>query len=151
MALLEKYLVVKKSKLPLSGKGLFTRVFIPKGRRIVEYKGRVTTWRDVKDDDGRNGYIFYITRNRVIDALPYKKALGRFANDARGIQRLEGIRNNAEYIVDDGKCFIESTRNIPAGSEIYVDYGNDYWKVIKENLQIEKGKKRKKRKRTRRK
>src|SRR5690606_40160989 len=54
MALLEKHLYVKKSTLPNSGKGLFTKVFIPKGTRIVEYKGRRTVWKDVKDDDGKN-------------------------------------------------------------------------------------------------
>ena len=46
MALLEKFLVVKKSKLPKSGKGLFTKVQIRKGARIVEYKGRIQAWRE---------------------------------------------------------------------------------------------------------
>jgi len=40
MALLEKQLVVKRSAIPNSGKGLFTKKFIPKGTRIVEYKER---------------------------------------------------------------------------------------------------------------
>lgn len=144
MALLEKHLIVKKSTLPDSGKGLFTKVAIPKGTRIVEYKGRVTTWKEVKDDDGKNGYIFYITRNRVIDALPYKKALGRFANDARGFTRIKGILNNSEYIVDGERCFIESTKTIAAGSEIFVDYGKDYWKVMRDNRDLEAQQSRKK-------
>lgn len=136
MALLEKQLVVRKSTIPNSGKGLFTKKFIPKGTRIVEYKGRISAWRDVKDEDGRNGYIFYVNRNHVIDALPWKTALARYANDARGLVRIKGVTNNCDYITDGKKAYIESKKDIPAGGEILVDYGNDYWKVIRENLKL---------------
>lgn len=142
MALFEKNLVVKKSTLPNAGKGLFTKVFIPKRERIVEYKGRITTWKEVKEDDGENGYIFYIKRYHVIDALPTKKPLARYANDARGFVRVKGLRNNAEYVVDGLKAYIESTRDIEPGSEIFVDYGPDYWKTMRENLAIDKRAKR---------
>lgn len=138
MALFEKHLYVKKSTLPNAGKGLFTKVFIPKGERIVEYKGKITTWKDVKDDDGKNGYIFYVKRYHVIDALPTKKPLARYANDARGLTRIKGVTNNCDYITDGLKAYIESKKNIEAGSEIFVDYGPDYWKVIRENIAVDK-------------
>ena len=133
MALLEKQLYVKKSALPGAGKGLFTKKLIPKGTRIVEYKGKRSTWKDVKDEDGKNGYIFYINRKHVIDALPNKKALARYANDARGLVRIKGLLNNSDYIVDGLKAYIESKKEIPARGEIFVDYGADYWKVIRKN------------------
>lgn len=136
MALLEKQLVVKRSNLPNSGKGLFTKKYIPKGTRIVEYKGKISAWKDVKDEDGRNGYIFYVNRNHVINALPTKNALARYANDARGLSRVKGITNNCDYITDGKKAFIESKKDIEAGSEILVDYGKDYWKVIRENMKL---------------
>ena len=136
MALLEKQLVVKKSTLPNSGKGLYTKKFIPKGTRIVEYKGRISSWKDVKDEDGKNGYIFYVTRNHVINALPVKSALARYANDARGLTRIKGLTNNCDYITDGKKAYIESKKDIPAGAEILVDYGADYWKVIRENMRM---------------
>ena len=136
MALLEKQLVVKKSTIPNSGKGLFTKKFIPKGTRIVEYKGKISAWRDVKDEDGRNGYIFYVNRNHVIDALPVKSALARYANDARGLVRIKGVKNNCDYITYGKKAYIESKKDISAGEEILVDYGTDYWKVIRENLKL---------------
>lgn len=136
MALLEKQLFVKKSTIPNSGKGLFTKKFIPKGTRIVEYKGRISTWAEVKDEDGKNGYIFYVNRNHVIDALPRLSALARYANDARGLVRIKGLLNNCDYITDGKKAYIESKKDIPAGAEIFVDYGKDYWKVIRDNLKI---------------
>jgi hypothetical protein len=136
MALLEKQLYVKKSTIPNAGKGLFTKKAIKKGTLIVEYKGRRSTWKEVKDEDGKNGYIFFINRNNVIDGLPYKKALARYANDARGLVRIKGLLNNSDYIVDGLKAYIEAKKDIPAGAEIFVDYGKDYWKIIRENIKL---------------
>lgn len=136
MALLKKQLYIKKSTIPNAGKGLFTKKPIPKGTRIIEYTGKRSTWKEVKDEDGKNGYIFYINRNNVIDALPTKKAYARYANDARGLVRIKGLLNNSDYIVDGLKAYIESKKDIPAGGEILVDYGKDYWKVIRENIQL---------------
>ena len=137
MALLEKHLFVEESTIPGAGKGLFTSVDIPKGTRIVEYKGRRTTWKDVKDDS-TNYYIYTINRNNVIDAQKTLSALARYANDARGLTRVKGITNNCVYVNDDGRAYIESVKNIPAGAEIFVDYTQEYWKVLKENFRAEK-------------
>jgi SET domain-containing protein len=134
MALLEKKLVIKKSQIPHSGKGLFTKADIPKGTRIVEYKGRIQPWLEVKDQDGYNGYLLRINWQTTINALPYKKALARYANDARGITRVKGLKNNAEYVTEGRRCFIESTRFIKKGEEILVDYGKEYWKLISKIL-----------------
>jgi SET domain-containing protein len=139
MALLEKQLIVKRSTIPNSGKGLFTKKFIPKGTRIVEYKGKRTTWKDVNIDEGRNGYIYYINRNHVIDAMPFPKYLGRYANDAQGLTKVKGINNNCRYVadMDTMRVYIEAVKNIPAGAEILVQYGKEYWDVIKYNLKLD--------------
>jgi SET domain-containing protein len=136
MALLERQLVVKKSTLPGSGKGLFTKALIPKGSRIVEYKGKVSTWKDVNHNNGKNGYIYYVTRNFVIDASGYKKALARFANDAKGLSRVKGFSNNSIYQLYKGKVYIESVKDIQPNSEILVEYGKEYWDVIRHNARL---------------
>ena len=136
MALLEKQLYIKKSTIPNAGKGLFTKKFIPKGTFIVEYKGKVSTWKEVKDEDGKNAYIFYVNRNHVIDGKPNKKAFARYANDARGLVKIKGLTNNSDYVTQGKMAIIESKKDIPAFSEIFVDYGPDYWKVIRENIKL---------------
>lgn len=138
MALLEKKVRVKKSGLANSGNGLFAKDLIPKGTLIVEYKGKITSWKEVDDNDGNNGYIYYVKRNHVIDASKHIKALARYANDARGLQRKKGLTNNAEYVEIGVKVFIKSSKDIAAGSEILVEYGKEYWDVIRHNLQVEK-------------
>lgn len=136
MALLEKHLFVKESTIPGAGKGLFTNADIPKGTRIVEYKGRRTVWSEVKNDS-ENYYIYTINRNNVIDARRTLSALARYANDAKGLTRVKGLVNNCVYVNEGTRAFIESVRNIPAGAEILVDYTQDYWNVMKENLRAE--------------
>ena len=131
MAHYEKHLYLKKSLLPGAGLGLFTRVDIPKGKNIVEYKGRVVDWQDVRHEDGHNGYLFRLNRKLAIDARPYKKSLGRFANDARGIRKIVGLRNNSEYTVAKNRCYITSIRRIRKGEEILVPYGKAYWDLIR--------------------
>ncbi len=136
MALLEKQLEVKESNIPGAGRGLFTTKLIPKGARIVEYKGKTRTWKEVKDDDS-NYYIYYVTRNYIIDASGYKKSMARYMNDAKGLKKIKGLNNNAEFIRDRFKIFVDAKRNIPAGAEILVSYGKEYWQVIRKNQKID--------------
>ncbi len=138
MSLLEKQLVIKRSKIPGAGKGLFTKKLIPKGTRIIEYTGRVTTWKDVLNGPEFNAYVYYISRNHVIDAKPFTESLGRYANDATGLSKTKGVSNNCEYVVDKKRVFMESTKDIPAGGEILVSYGKEYWDVIKQNIKLQK-------------
>lgn len=131
MALLEKQLIIKRSGLPKAGKGLFTSKMIPRGTRIVEYKGVIKTWKEITDNPKFNGYVFYVNKNHVIDAKNYKKGMAQLANDAKGLSRVEGFLNNSKYEEDGTKVYIVATKNIPAGAEILVGYGKQYWDVVK--------------------
>lgn len=137
MALLEKQLEVKTSTIPGSGLGLFTKEFIPKNTLIIEYKGRISSWKDADKDEGRNAYLFRVKQYHTIDARPYVKSVARYANDAKGFTRIKGLKNNCVYIIDGLRVFVESTRNISAGEEILIDYGKEYWQIMKENRLIE--------------
>jgi SET domain-containing protein len=125
-------LVIKKSKIPGAGKGLFTTTSIKKGEIVVEYKGKKTTWKEClkKGETGEySSYVFYVTKNNCVDSEDTLDALGRYANDARGRTRIKGIKNNSEYSVIKGVPYIIATRDIPAKSEVYVSYGDGYWSV----------------------
>ncbi|MET0241919.1 MAG: SET domain-containing protein [Flavitalea sp.] len=136
MSISQKSLIVKASTIPGSGKGLFTKKLIPAGTRIIEYTGKVTTWKEADNDDGENAYIYYVKRNYVIDARPHKKSLARYANDARGLNKIKGINNNCEYVEEGNRVFIYSKKEIAAGSELFVPYGPEYWQVIRHNYKI---------------
>jgi SET domain-containing protein len=133
MAISSKDLYVKTSGIPNAGEGLFTKVYIPKGTKIVEYTGVVTSWADADYQEGLNPYIYYVNDDYVIDASKRKKSLGRYANDARGMKKIKGLSNNAEYVEEELKVFIVASKNIPPDSEIFVGYGKEYWDVLKKN------------------
>lgn len=133
----ERKLVVKESTLQGAGKGLFTEELVAKDTCIIEYKGTISTWKNVKHDDGNNAYVFYVNSKHVVDACDHPNELGRYANDARGIKKTKGLINNARYVVTKKRIFIYALKNIPAGAEIFVAYGKDYWDTIKAHKKID--------------
>lgn len=134
------HLKVKRSTLPGSGKGLFTRRDIRKGERVVEYLGETISDRECnrRAQEDKIGYVLWINRNTCIDAYHHPEALARYANDAKGLVRVNGIRNNAEYDIEDGRGYIVASRHIKAGSEILVSYGAEYWSDIRYNMRLER-------------
>jgi SET domain-containing protein len=131
-------LYVKKSQIPKSGKGLYTSEPIKKGEIICEYEGEKLTWKEClarnEAQIGHGAYYFYINSKNCVDAQYTLWALARYANDAAGLGRVKGIRNNSKYEVIKGKPFIVATRNIKAKEEIFVAYGKDYWDAMREGL-----------------
>jgi uncharacterized protein len=133
MNLLNPYLKVKTSILPGCGKGLFTKIFIPKGIIITEYTGKITSFKDADHDEGNNQYLFYVSRNHVIDARGHHESPGRFINDARGHKKIVGLTNNAKYITVGKRVFITAIKKILPNDEIFISYGKEYWDAVREN------------------
>ena len=131
----QKQLFIKKSRIPGAGKGLFTKQFIAKGTRILEYKGEITTWKKVlqteRETKTLNKYLYYINRNYVIDALRHPKVLARYANDAKGLGKVSGLFNNCKYVEDEGRVCMEALKDIAAGEELLISYGKEYWDTLK--------------------
>ncbi|GAB4143132.1 MAG: hypothetical protein Fur0041_18240 [Bacteroidia bacterium] len=131
-------LIVKKSRIKGAGKGLFTTSRIRKGDVIVEYQGEKMTWakamKRYKKDVHQARYLFFINKNNCVDAQFTLDALARYANDANGPGKSNGLKNNSEYKVIKGRPYIVATKNIGPGSEILVDYSGDYWEALKESL-----------------
>lgn len=136
-------LLVKTSQLPNSGKGLFTTTNIKKGTRVIEYLGEIIDWKEYerrveRDEDG---YLFFINKKNCIDAWNTPQYKARFANDAAGLGRVKGLKNNCVYETEENRCYILSTRDILAGEEIFVSYTKEYWDCVKYNISIGRGRK----------
>lgn len=137
-------LIVKKSRIPGAGKGLFTTSRIRKGDLIVEYKGEKMSWANCLkrygNDIDQAAYLYYVSKNNCIDAQFTPNELARYANDANGYNGKKGLKNNSEYTNVKGVPYIIATKNISPGSEILVDYAGDYWALMKANAKIKKAK-----------
>lgn len=129
-------LVIKKSKLPGAGKGLFTTKAIRKDAKVIEYRGEIIGYKEYRRRARKeqDHYLFYLRRELCIDSLYTPQYKARYANDAAGINRLKGIRNNSDFIIYDDKCFIVSSRDIKAGEEIFVNYTKPYWDCMRKRM-----------------
>ncbi len=130
---------VKESTIPGAGKGLFTKRDLKKGERIIEYMGEIITDAecDIRAENDQYGYIFYIGKNKCIDAYNIPEAIARYANDAKGLTKVNGITNNCCYTIYKHSGWIKAEKNIKAGSEILVSYGAEYWRDIRYNIKLE--------------
>ncbi|MEP7376090.1 MAG: SET domain-containing protein-lysine N-methyltransferase [Chitinophagaceae bacterium] len=135
MAFLENELIIKESNITGAGNGLFTTQPIAKGTIILEYTGTITSWKNA-DRSGNNPYLFFVNHKHVIDAVNHADVLGRYVNDAKGLSRIKGFKNNAQYVKEKGKIYLAAICNIPAGEEILAHYGREYWDAIKHNMEL---------------
>lgn len=131
---------VKKSNIPNAGKGLFIKRDAKKGERIVEYIGEIITEAELdrRAEKDIYGYAFYISKRKCIDAYYLPEELARYANDAKGLTRVKGLKNNCSYEIWKNRGWIKAERNIKAGEEIFVSYGDEYWRDIKYNIKLDK-------------
>jgi SET domain-containing protein len=137
-----KQVKVKKSGLPKAGKGLFALQTFRRGEIICEYEGELVPWSECerRSELGHEGYVFFFSKNRCVDAYYTPWAVGRYANDARGISRIDGLRNNAQYVEKmkkgEKRVFIVASRTIHPGEEILVHYGDDYWRYLSKTREL---------------
>ncbi|HPI31066.1 MAG TPA: SET domain-containing protein [Bacteroidales bacterium] len=129
---------IKPSQIPGSGLGLWATKDFKKGDVIVKYDGDKISLKECErrnqNQDGYGGYYLTLSKNRIIDAQHTLWAMGRYANDAAGLNRIKGLRNNAKYQLIKREAFIVASRNIKAGEEILVSYGRSYWNILRKVL-----------------
>ena len=108
-------IVVRGSKI--HGKGVFATRRIPKGSRIIEYKGRLITEAEADkrygDDESNHTFLFLLDNDMVIDAY-------RDGNSARWINH--SCDPNCEPMEDGNRLFIHAIRDIKAGDELSYEY-----------------------------
>jgi uncharacterized protein len=138
---------VKPSELkaPGAGNGAFVTVNIKKHQLITEYDGKVIdkARADYLRSKGFDTHIRGLTFGYLaIDGLK-RPVFGRggasFANDPKVKELcnvkfvktekviLNGAKREGIYAIE--RIFLKATKDIDPGSELYVDYGKDYWDV----------------------
>lgn len=114
-------LSIKSSIIPKAGQGVFTNDFIPANTIIDEYYGDVHY---ISFSSSR--YFLEITPTCGIDAFNYPRCYMAMINDTHGTS----YKTNCTFIIDqeNERAFIKSTQDIQPNSELYVSYGDEYWK-----------------------
>lgn len=103
----------------IHGRGGFAVRAIPEGTRLIEYAGRRLTPAEADrlypDDDvvGPHTFLFAIDDDVIVDA-------GVDGNEARWLNH--SCDPNCDVIVEDGRLWIETIRDVAAGEELAYDY-----------------------------
>jgi SET domain-containing protein len=109
--------VVRRSRI--HGRGVFAARLIPKGTRIIEYRGKRIPYSLASelypDEDGvpTHTFLFELDDDMVIDAA-------QGGNAARWINH--SCAPNCEAVDDGGRIYIEAIRTIQPGEELGYDY-----------------------------
>ncbi len=111
---------IQSRRSGVHGKGVFAVADLAEGETLIEYVGEIISWEEAlkrhphDPSNPHHTFYFHIDENHVIDA----KVGG---NSSRWINH--SCEPNCEAEVDDGRVFIRALRNIPAGEELFYDYG----------------------------
>ncbi|MFP3637456.1 SET domain-containing protein [Paraburkholderia sp. SIMBA_054] len=111
--------VVKKSLV--HGRGVFALAPLKTGERVLEYKGEVLNWAKASRRyrhaaESGHTFLFGLSDGRVIDG-------GRGGNSSRWLNH--ACDANCEAIEVGDRVFIEATRKIAAGEELFIAYQLD--------------------------
>jgi hypothetical protein len=109
--------------------GLFAEENIRRGELIVQVTGEKYS-SDSEVELENNLYLLDSGdgSNDYIDV----KGPAMYANDANGLTRIPGLVNNCLFrLLDDGTMWLEATRTIETGKEIFASYGRAYWTAVK--------------------
>ena len=105
----------------IHGKGVFAVAPIAAGETILEYTGKVITWKQAQrrhphnPDEPNHTFFFHIDDVHVIDG-------GTGGNAAKWINHACDTNCEADED-DDGRVFIKALRDIAPGEELNYDYG----------------------------
>ena len=99
------------------GKGLFALKPIQKGDFILEYTGKTIPTK-VADEMDEARYLFEVDKKWTIDGEDESNT-ARYINHA--------CDPNTEAEVHDGHILITAVRDIEAGEELTIDYGEEYY------------------------
>jgi SET domain-containing protein len=126
---LENHLIVKKSSIPNSGKGLFTKVDIEKDTVITEFTGEKIshTVGAARTILKQSHSVLYLNQTYCVDSLTDKECVATFMNDANGPSKLPKLKNNTDLYRLNGRIYVIATKDIKAGAELLLDYGPLYW------------------------
>ena len=114
---------ITKSKIPNAGLGLFCGDQpIRKNQPIVECTGEV--WNEPISGD----YVLEVKKKKFINGNRSTDVAG-FSNDCRSIDRKARLcQRNSNIAIRKGVPSLVSTKRIKPNSEIYTNYGRDYWR-----------------------
>mgnify|MGYP001550199966 FL=1 len=110
-----------RKKSGINNLGLFAKSDIKKGEKVIEYKGRKFTHKQVEENDRFDNskaiYLFTLNERYVLDG-DTKTNTAKYINHS--------CDPNCEVDIINGKIWIIAIKDIKKGDELSYDYGFGY-------------------------
>jgi len=110
-----------RKKSGINNLGLFAKSDINKGEKVIEYKGRKFTHKQVEENDRFDNskaiYLFTLNERYVLDG-DTKTNTAKYINHS--------CNPNCEVDIINGKIWIIAIKDIKKGDELSYDYGFGY-------------------------
>ena len=118
---------IKKSKIDNKGRGLYASKDIKEGTKIIDYKGKIITNKQVdasdKYDNGKPIYLFTLNKRFTLD--------GDFSWNTAGLIN-HSCDPNCQYDGKGLKIWVTAIKDINKGEEFTCDYGFGFDKDYKQ-------------------
>lgn len=127
--LTEEDFAIRPSSIPAAGMGLFTTRALRKGDTVGYYTGRILRDADVEHEPYLSSlYLLWICRDHWILGEGEGSNYTRYINHSRRRPNLELITSTrwktARFV---------AMRAIPKDTELFFDYGEEYWDALGAN------------------
>ena len=118
---------IKKSKIDKNGRGLYAAKNIKSGTKIINYKGKIITNKQLDESDKYDNdkpiYLFTLNKRYTLD--------GDFRWNTAGLIN-HSCNPNAQYDGKGLKIWITTIKDIKKGEEFTCDYGFGFDKNYKQ-------------------
>lgn len=125
---LDECLIPKPSKIPDAGLGLFYEPSskdagpIQPGTTLCYYTGHLHSFKSSREVKNTS-YLMMVQDGVLVDPGPVPSIKARYINDP-----LNDDLTNCKYVPDGLRSAVVSTKFIECGEELFVKYGDLYWK-----------------------
>ena len=127
---------IKKSRIRGAGLGVFAKRFIPNKTILGYYKGRSYFPKNMKSKDwdllDNSDYVMAIYDSdgdiyKYIDSSGVNKKYSNWTRNINGIKKKsQEKKQNVRFIQKRTRVAIETIKDIPIGTELIIDYGDEY-------------------------
>lgn len=124
-----KLMELGKSKIRGAGNGVYAKRDLKAGKKLGLYTGEILTEEDASLRTDRTYYFRIMHRDggsHIVDALDNSHAnIIKFINGVKTSQQKKK-QNCVSYQYKEA-IYYKTTREVKAGEELLVDYGDNYW------------------------
>lgn len=129
----QESLFLAPSTIPEAGRGLKTKKNFQKGDLLTQYCGWIISRGEARSlrDQGAHSHVNTLDSHTYLLGVETPAEIRSFPPEDRGYASFvnhDPQKKNCEFVTIEGRRLLRATKDIEAGSELFVSYGRNYFK-----------------------